>query len=70
LLSYSVARQQQYIAMFDQSAIQPVAIEQRDLLSRIKNFFRLSVEDRALTSMAESSPVSGRRFCRLPADDS
>jgi CRP-like cAMP-binding protein len=49
LLSYSVARQQQYIAMFDQAAVQPVVIEQRDLLSRIRNFFRLSVEDRALT---------------------
>jgi CRP-like cAMP-binding protein len=49
LLSYSVARQLQYIAMFDQAAVQPVVIEQRDLLSRIRNFFRLSVEDRALT---------------------
>jgi hypothetical protein len=30
------------VAMFDKAAIQPLAIEQRDLLSRIKKFFRLT----------------------------
>jgi small-conductance mechanosensitive channel/CRP-like cAMP-binding protein len=44
-LSHSAVKLQQFIAMFDRSAIQPVAIEQPDLLSRIKNFFRLTVED-------------------------
>jgi hypothetical protein len=37
---------QQLITRFDQSAIQPAAIEPHDLLWRIKNFFRLNVEDR------------------------
>ena len=45
-LSHSAAKLQQFIAMFDQSAIQPTVIEQRDLLWRIKNFFRLTLEDR------------------------
>jgi small-conductance mechanosensitive channel len=44
-LSHSAVKLQQFIAMFDRSAIHPVVIEQRDLLSRIKNFFRLTVED-------------------------
>jgi small-conductance mechanosensitive channel/CRP-like cAMP-binding protein len=44
-LSHSAVKLQQFIAMFDRSAIQPVVIEQRDLLSRIKNFFRLTIED-------------------------
>jgi hypothetical protein len=29
--------------MFDKAALQPVVIEQHDLLSRIKGFFRLEV---------------------------
>jgi small-conductance mechanosensitive channel/CRP-like cAMP-binding protein len=41
LLSHSVAQLQQYIAMFDQAATHAVAIEQPDLLSRIKIFFKL-----------------------------
>jgi len=45
LLSQSAARLQQFITMFDRAAVQPVVIEQSDLLSRIRNFFRLSVED-------------------------
>jgi small-conductance mechanosensitive channel len=40
-LSHSATKVQQFVAMFDQAAIQPIAIEQRDLLSRIKTFFRL-----------------------------
>ena len=44
-LSHSAVKLQQFISMFDRSAIQPVVIEQRDLLSRIKSFFRLTVED-------------------------
>jgi small-conductance mechanosensitive channel len=40
-LSHSAARLHQFVAMFDRAAIQPIVIEQRDLLSRIKNFFRL-----------------------------
>ena len=44
-LSHSAVKLQQFISMFDRSAIQPVEIEQRDLLSRIKSFFRLTVED-------------------------
>jgi len=44
-LSRSAVKLQQFIAIFDRSAIQPVEIEQPDLLSRIKNFFRLTVED-------------------------
>ena len=42
LLSHSVSKLQQYLAMFDQAAIKPVVIEQPDLLSRIKSFFRLN----------------------------
>jgi small-conductance mechanosensitive channel len=42
LLSHSVSKLQQYIAMFDQAAIHADAIEQPDLLSRIKNFFGLN----------------------------
>jgi CRP-like cAMP-binding protein len=45
-LSHTVAKMQQLITRFDQSAIQPAAIEPHDLLWRIKNFFRLNVEDR------------------------
>ncbi len=50
LLSHSVSKLQQYIAMFDQAAIHADAIEQPDLLSRIKNFFHLSVPDVPLNS--------------------
>ena len=46
-LSQSAVKLQQFIAMFDRSANQPAVIEQRDLLSRIKDFFRLSVDDRS-----------------------
>jgi small-conductance mechanosensitive channel len=42
-LSHSATKVQQFVAMFDKTAIQPLAIEQRDLLSRIKKFFRLDV---------------------------
>ncbi len=42
LPSHSLSRLQQYLAMFDQAAIQAVVIGQPDLLSRIKNFFRLN----------------------------
>jgi small-conductance mechanosensitive channel/CRP-like cAMP-binding protein len=42
LVSHSVSQLQQYLAMFDQAATQAVAITQPDLLSRIKNFFRLT----------------------------
>lgn len=45
-LSHTVAKMQQLVTRFDQSAIQPAAIEPHDLLWRIKNFFRLNVEDR------------------------
>jgi small-conductance mechanosensitive channel len=45
LLSHSVVRQQQFVAMFDKSAIQPLVIEQRDLLSHIRKFFRLDLHD-------------------------
>jgi small-conductance mechanosensitive channel len=41
LLSQSVAKLQQFLAMFDQSAIQPAAMSQPDLLWHIKQFFRL-----------------------------
>jgi CRP-like cAMP-binding protein len=44
-LSHSAARVQQFLAMFDRSAIRQVVIEQHDLLWRIKNFFRLNIED-------------------------
>ena len=40
-LSHSASKAQQFAAMFDKAAIQPVVIEQRDLFSRIKTFFRL-----------------------------
>ena len=42
-LSYSAAMLQQYVTTFDRAAIQPVAIEQRDLLRRIRSFFHLEV---------------------------
>jgi small-conductance mechanosensitive channel len=42
-LSYSATKAQHFVAMFDKAAIQPVVIEQRDLFSRIKNFFRLEL---------------------------
>jgi small-conductance mechanosensitive channel len=45
MLSHSVARQQRRYAIFDKAAIQAVVIEQPDLLSRIKNFFHLNLED-------------------------
>ena len=45
LLSHSVATQQHLLAIVDKAAIQPVVIEQPDLLSRIKNFFHLNLED-------------------------
>jgi small-conductance mechanosensitive channel len=40
-LSHSATKAQQFVAMFDKAAIQPVAIESRDLLSRIRTFFHL-----------------------------
>jgi small-conductance mechanosensitive channel/CRP-like cAMP-binding protein len=40
-LSHSAAKAQQFVAMFDKAAIQPVPITQHDLLSRIKTFFHL-----------------------------
>jgi small-conductance mechanosensitive channel len=43
-LSHSATKAQQFVAMFDQAAIQPVPIEQRDLLSRIKTFFHLELQ--------------------------
>ena len=42
-LSHSATKVQQLVAMFDQAALRPVPIEQRDLLSRIKNFFHLEL---------------------------
>jgi CRP-like cAMP-binding protein len=45
LISHSVARQQHLYAIFDKAAIQPVVIEQPDLLSRIKYFFHLNLEN-------------------------
>jgi small-conductance mechanosensitive channel/CRP-like cAMP-binding protein len=44
-LTHSVAKAQQFVAMFDRSAIQPAMIEPHDLLWRIRNFFRLNVQD-------------------------
>ena len=44
-LTHSVAKAQQFVAMFDRSAIQPGMIEPHDLLWRIRNFFRLNVRD-------------------------
>jgi small-conductance mechanosensitive channel len=43
-LSHSATKAQQFVAMFDKAAIQPVPIEQRDLLSRIKTFFHLELQ--------------------------
>jgi small-conductance mechanosensitive channel len=43
-LSHSAARLQHFVAMFDQSAVQPVVLQQHDLLWRIRNFFRLNAE--------------------------
>jgi small-conductance mechanosensitive channel len=42
-LSHSAMKVQQFVAMFDKAAIQPVQIEQRDLLSRIKTYFHLDL---------------------------
>ena len=42
-LSFSASKVQQLISIFDKAAIQPVAIAQPDLLSRIKNFFHLEL---------------------------
>jgi small-conductance mechanosensitive channel len=42
-LSFSASKVQQLISVFDKAAIQPVAIEQPALFSRIKNFFRLEL---------------------------
>jgi Mechanosensitive ion channel/Cyclic nucleotide-binding domain len=42
-LSHTVAKLQQLVTMFDQSAIQPAVIEPHDLLWRIRDFFRLNV---------------------------
>jgi small-conductance mechanosensitive channel len=41
LLSNSVSKRQQLLAMFDQAAIRPTPISQPDLLWHIKKFFRL-----------------------------
>jgi CRP-like cAMP-binding protein len=41
LLSHVLARQQHLLAILDGAAIHRVAIEQTDLLSRIRNFFHL-----------------------------
>ena len=43
LLSHSVARLQQLLAMFDQAAIRPAEMTQPDLLWHIRKFFRLGV---------------------------
>jgi CRP-like cAMP-binding protein len=43
LLSHSAAKLQQFVTTFDRAAIHPVAIEQRDLLWRIRSFFHLEV---------------------------
>ena len=40
-LSHYVAKMQQFLARFERSALEPVLIEQHDMLWRIKNFFRL-----------------------------
>jgi small-conductance mechanosensitive channel len=42
-LSHSATKAQQFVAMFDKAAIQPVPIEQHDLLSRIKTYFHLEL---------------------------
>jgi small-conductance mechanosensitive channel len=41
LLSHSVSKLQQFLAMFDQAAIRPAAMSQPDLLWHIRKFFRL-----------------------------
>ena len=43
LLSHSVSKLQQFLAMFDQAAIQPAPMSQPDLLWHIRKFFRLGV---------------------------
>ena len=43
-LTHTVAKMQQFVNRFDQSAIQPAVIEPHDLLWRIRNFFRLNME--------------------------
>ena len=40
-LSHYVAKMQQFLARFERSALEPVVIEQHDMLWRIKNFFGL-----------------------------
>src|SRR5580704_10220390 len=42
-LSHSAAKLQQFVMKFDRAAIQSVAIQQRDLLWRIRSFFHLQV---------------------------
>jgi len=42
LVCQAVAKKQHLFAHFDKAAIQQVVIEQHNLLSRIKNFFRLN----------------------------
>jgi len=42
-LSHSAAKLQQFVTTFDRAAIQPIVIEQRDLLWRIRSFFHLEV---------------------------
>ena len=42
-LSHAAIKAQQFVAMFDKAAIQPIPIEQRDLLSRIKTYFHLEL---------------------------
>jgi small-conductance mechanosensitive channel/CRP-like cAMP-binding protein len=41
--SHSAAKLKQFVTTFDRAAIQPVVIQQRDLLSRIRSFFHLEV---------------------------
>jgi small-conductance mechanosensitive channel len=43
-LSHSAARLQQFLMMFDQAAVRPAMIEQRDIISRIRHFFHLNVD--------------------------
>jgi CRP-like cAMP-binding protein len=43
LLSHSVSKLQQFLAMFDQAAIQPAPMSQPDLLWHIRKFFQLGV---------------------------
>jgi small-conductance mechanosensitive channel/CRP-like cAMP-binding protein len=42
MLSQSVSKRQQLIAMFDQAAVKPIEMSQPDLLSQIRRFFRIS----------------------------